>query len=143
MNANIISVEQTFNVSPAVLWIALTDKREMKKWYFDLVEFRPEVGFRFSFTGGPSPERQYVHHCEITEAIPLQKLTYSWAYEGYRGVSYVTFELFPQKSKTLLTLTHSGIDSFPADEPDLAIENFRQGWNSIINESLKNYIASL
>lgn len=143
MNLKIITEEISLNASPAQLWKALTDKEEMKKWYFDLAEFEPEVGFKFTFTGGPSPERQYVHLCEITEATPQQKLTYSWAYEGYSGVSYVIFELFPQKGKTLLALTHKGIDTFPAEEPDLDIANFRAGWNSIIQTSLKNYVEQL
>jgi len=143
MNSNVIQLERIFDAPVGVLWKALTDKTEMKKWYFDLNEFKAEVGFKFSFTGGPSPEKQYVHLCEITEVVAEKKLTYSWAYEGYSGMSYVTFELSPQDSKTLLKLTHTGIETFPSAEPDLAIANFRAGWNSIVNESLKKYVESI
>jgi uncharacterized protein YndB with AHSA1/START domain len=34
------------------VWLALTEKDLIKQWYFDLPEFRPEVGFIFEFTGG-------------------------------------------------------------------------------------------
>ena len=137
-----IILERLFNSPPSKLWKALTDKNEMKSWYFDLAEFKAEVGFKFEFTGGPSPERQYVHLCEVTEVIPQKKLTYSWSYTGYTGKSFVTFELLPQEGKTLLRLTHAGIGSFPTDNADFAIGNFKEGWNHIVNISLKEYLGS-
>ncbi|MCW3092008.1 MAG: hypothetical protein JWP81_3077 [Ferruginibacter sp.] len=138
MENQVIVLQRQFNAPISTVWQAITDKDEMKKWYFDLEEFKAEKGFKFQFTGGP-PEKQYLHLCEVTEVIPGQKLTYSWRYDGYAGISFVTFELFEQAGKTLLKLTHKGIDSFPGENPDLAIKNFEQGWNDIINTSLKGY----
>lgn len=135
-----IIVERVFSTSVDALWRALTDNDEMKKWYFDLPEFKAEVGFTFTFTGGPSPERQYVHLCEVTEVVPGRKLSYSWRYEGYTGNSIVCFEITPVEDKTLLKLTHSGLHTFPSDNPDLAKHNFEAGWNSIVNESLLGYV---
>ena len=112
----------------------------MKKRYFDLAEFRAEKGFRFQFLGGPSPEKQYLHLCEVTDVVPGKKLTYSWRYDGYAGISYVTFELTEQENKTLLRLTHSGLETFPKDTPDFAVNNFQMGWNDIIHQYLKNYL---
>ncbi len=123
------------------VWKAITDRDEMENWYFKLKDFKAEVGFTFQFTGGPSPEKQFVHICEVTEVIPNQKLTYSWKYEGYSGISYVSFELFPQGDKTLLKLTHSGLESFPENVIEFAKHNFIEGWNEIINTSLVNYLA--
>lgn len=135
-----IIVEKQFNAPVSRVWKALTDKNEMKSWYFDLQDFRPEKGFKFSFTGGPSPEKQYVHLCEVTEVIPGKKISYSWEYEGYPGYSVVTFELFEQGEKTLLKLTHDGVGTFPPENEDFARENFVEGWNEIINQSLENYL---
>lgn len=124
------------------VWSAITDKNEMKHWYFDLAEFKPEIGFEFSFTGG-TEERSYLHLCKVTEVIPGRKLTYSWRYDGFDGISYVTWELFEDKGKTRLVLTHRGLDSFPADiNPDLAAHNFVAGWNEILGTSLKNYLEN-
>lgn len=78
-----IVIERIFKVPASKVWNAITRKDEMKKWYFDLPEFRPEPGFQFQFSGGPSPERQYLHLCEIIEAIPENKLSHSWQYDGY------------------------------------------------------------
>ena len=115
----------------------------MKEWYFDLEEFKAEVGFKFTFTGGPTPDRQYVHLCEVTEVIPKQKLVYSWAYEGYSGLSHVAFKLSSQDNKTRFKLKHSRIETFPNEQPDFAIANFKAGWNSIVNESLEAYVQSI
>jgi uncharacterized protein YndB with AHSA1/START domain len=122
------------------VWRAITAKDEMRHWYFDLQEFKPEEGFRFEFPGGPSPDKQYQHLCEVTEVIPFKKVTYSWKYEGYEGNSFVSFELFDKGEKTLLRLTHEGLESFPKDNSDLAAENFAEGWDQIINKNLKKYL---
>lgn len=138
-----IVVERVFVASAEVLWRALTDKNEMKIWYFDLPEFKAEVGYQFTFAGGPSPERQYTHLCEITELVPGKKLSYSWRYDGYPGDSLVSFEIFAQGDKTLLRLTHAGLHTFPSDNPDLAKHNFEAGWDAIVNESLNGYVEKL
>jgi uncharacterized protein YndB with AHSA1/START domain len=132
-------IERTYNASPGEVWQAITDKTKMKQWYFDLPEFKAEVGFEFSFTGGP-PERSYLHICKVTEVLTGKKLTYSWRYDGYDGNSLVTFELFPEGNKTRLKLTHTGLETFPASNPDLAKENFAAGWNEIIGKSLKEFL---
>jgi uncharacterized protein YndB with AHSA1/START domain len=137
-----IILEVLLNAPVRKVWKALTDKNEMKIWYFPLEEFRPEVGFKFHFTGGPSPEKQYLHLCEITEVIPEKKLTHTWRYDGYDGISYLTFELSPQGNKTLLKLTHKDLETLPRDNPDFAVRNFEDGWNSIINDSLVNYFKT-
>ncbi len=140
MDKQLIILERLFNVSPTKVWKALTDKNEMKNWYFNLEEFKAEVGFKFKFTGGHDNAVQYLHLCEITEVIPNKKLSYSWCYDGYTGISFVTFELFEQNNKTLLKLTHQGIETFPIENKDFAIHNFEEGWNEIINNSLSKYL---
>ena len=141
MDKQPIIVEKLFNAESGKIWRAITDKNEMKSWYFDLAEFKPEPGFTFSFTGGPSPEKQYVHLCEVTEVIPVTKLTHSWRYEGYAGNSFVTWELYDKGDQTLLKLTHSGIETFPNDNADFDISNFVAGWNHIINKSLDEHLG--
>jgi uncharacterized protein YndB with AHSA1/START domain len=133
-------IERVFDAPVSVMWKAITDKDEMKQWYFDLKEFRAETGFRFSFMGG-SEDKQYLHLCEVTDVIPNKKLSYTWKYDGYEGESKVIFELFPEGNKTRLKLTHEGLETFPAGQPDFARKNFEEGWTSIVGASLKEYIA--
>lgn len=123
---------------PERVWKALTDKEEMKQWYFDLAAFEPEVGFAFSFSGGPE-DRQYVHLCEVKEVVRGKKLAYSWRYEGYVGDTLVSFYLIPEGDGTRVRVTHEGIETFPSDNADFARGNFEEGWNHIIGKSLPAY----
>ena len=134
-------IEQEFNAPIELVWRAITEKELMKKWYFDIIDFKLEIGGKFHFEGGKEG-RIYVHICEILEIIPFQKLKYSWKYEGYTGISFVTFELLPMGKTTKVKLTHEGIDSFPIDNPDFVKDNFVGGWKLLIHESLKDYLEN-
>lgn len=141
MKAEPFVIEQSFNLPVEKVWKAITNKDDMKNWYFDLAEFKPEVGFQFQFYGG-TEEKQWLHICKITEVIPGKKLTHSWRYDGYEGISFVTFELFENGNQTRLRLTHEGIETFSSKEPEFAKENFVAGWTHIIGTSLKNYMET-
>ena len=77
MNQQPIVVEQTFSAPVSALWQAITDAEQMRKWYFDFPEFKPEVGFQFTFAGG-TETKTYVHLCEITEVIKEKILRHTW-----------------------------------------------------------------
>ena len=132
-------IERTFNAPVEKVWQAITDKDQMKQWYFDLPDFKPEQGLEFSFEGGPE-DKKYLHLCRITEVIENKKIAYTWRYDGYEGNSLVTFELFAEGDKTRLKLTHEGLETFPASNPDLAKENFVAGWTDLIGSLLKKYV---
>ncbi|MFC6998974.1 SRPBCC family protein [Rufibacter roseus] len=135
-----IIIERTIQAPAGEVWAAISDRDKMKEWYFNLREFKPEVGFEFEFEGGPD-DRIYVHLCQVTEAVPGEKLAYSWRYQGYEGISFVTFELFAEgKAHTKIRLTHTGLDTFPKSNPDLAKQNFVAGWNDIIGNLLPNFL---
>ena len=131
-------IERSYNAPVEKVWDAITDKSQMKQWYFDLDDFKPEVGFEFRFDGG-SDDKIYHHICKIVEVVPNKKLKYSWKYEGFEGMSYVTFELFEEGKTTTVKLTHEGLETFPQDNPDFAKESFMQGWTYILGTSLKNF----
>jgi uncharacterized protein YndB with AHSA1/START domain len=133
------TIERTFNTSIENAWSALTDKEQMKAWYFNIPEFKPEVGFEFTFDGG-NEGRKYVHLCEITEVVVNKKLGHTWRYKGYDGVSYVLFELFAEEAGTRVKLTHEGLETLPQSNPDFKKENFSAGWNHIIGTSLKDFL---
>ena len=134
-------IERTFNAPMAKVWSAITNKDEMKQWYFDLADFKPEVGFEFTFNG-QREGRLKVHLCKVTEVVTGSKLTYSWRYQGSEGISHVTFELFDAGGKTRLKLTHAGLETFPITlHRDYARENFQAGWTHIIGTSLPAYLG--
>jgi uncharacterized protein YndB with AHSA1/START domain len=134
-------IERTYKAPVEKVWKAITDKDQMKEWYFNVPEFKPEVGTEFRFYGG-TPEKQWLHLCKVTEVIPMRRLTYSWRYDGYGGNSFVTFELFEEGEATRLRLTHAGLETFPGDVPELRPENFAEGWTSIIGTSLRDFLET-
>lgn len=131
-------IERLLNATVKKVWEAITQKDQMKIWYFDLEKFEPKVGFEFSFMGGP-PEKEYLHLCKITEVIEFRKIAYTWRYDGYEGNSEVSFELFPEGEKTRIKLTHSGLETFPPIA-DLARSNFEAGWTALIGDLLKDFV---
>jgi uncharacterized protein YndB with AHSA1/START domain len=134
-------IERTFSAPINTVWEALTDRDTMKEWYFDLAEFRAEPGFEFSFTGGGNNGETFIHLCRVTVADKPHRLAYTWRYEGFPGESLVTFELFPERGRTRLRLTHAGLDTFRGDlNPGLEASNFAAGWTSILDSSLKPYL---
>ncbi len=131
-------MEKEIEASAEKIWRAITEPEMMKQWYFDLPGFKPEVGYTFTFVGGP-PEKEYLHLCEVTEVLPGKRLQYTWRYDGYAGNSLVTFEIFPTGNTSLVKLTHEGLETFPA-VPDLARENFVMGWTEIIGRQLPSFL---
>jgi uncharacterized protein YndB with AHSA1/START domain len=136
--AEAVVVERTFDAPVATVWQALTDVEQMRQWYFDLKEFKPEVGFEFEFVV-EHEGNSYHHFCRVTEVVPQKRIAYTWRYKGEPGDSLVTIELSTEGEETHLKLTHSGIESFPKT-PAYARENFEAGWTAIIGTELKQFV---
>ena len=136
--AESVIVERTLNAPVTRVWNALTDVDQMREWYFDLKEFKPEVGFQFEFV--VEHEGTIYHHlCRVTEVIAQKKIAYTWRYKGEPGDSLVTIELFAEGDNTRLKLTHTGIETFPKILA-YARKNFEQGWTAIIGTELKQFV---
>jgi uncharacterized protein YndB with AHSA1/START domain len=133
-----IVLERTFNAPVARVWKALTDVDQMRQWYFDLKEFKPQIGFEFEFIV-EHEGNTYHHLCRVTDVVPEKKIAYTWRYKGEPGDSLVTFELSPEGDKTRLKLTHTGIETFPKTAA-YARKNFESGWTAIIGSELKEFV---
>lgn len=135
------TIETFYNTSVENVWKAITNSKEMKQWYFDVPGFRAELGYEFHFTSEPDEERQYCHHCMVTEVKPLHKLAFTWQYNHYDFVTLVVFELFREANGTTrLMLTHEGLAAYPESDPDFSMDSFKEGWTWIINTALKAYV---
>lgn len=140
MNTPVI-VERTYNAPVEKVWKALTDREQMKQWYFDIPAFKPEPGFEFQFYGEGKTGEKFLHLCRITDVIENKLIRHTWQYDGYSGISFVTFELTDENGKTKLKLTHEGLGSFPKTaSDDFAPGNFQEGWNYITGTSLKEFV---
>jgi len=128
-----------YNASIEKVWRALTDKESMKKWYFpQLQKFEPTIGFKFQFEDNNA---EYQKEWIVTNVAEGQMLAHSWAYKGYPGNSEVIFDLFSEENKTRLTVTQTGLDSFP-DDPHFARERFEWGWENLLGQNLKHLLEN-
>ena len=122
------------------VWQALTEKDQLRQWFFDVTDFKPVTGFEFDFPGEGHAGKKYTHLCKILEVSPFKKIKYSWQYSGVKGYSAVLFELFPEGAgRTRLRLFHDGINTFPQDDFDFSSESFGDGWTEIVTKMLPAY----
>ncbi|MDW9378588.1 SRPBCC domain-containing protein [Chryseobacterium sp. JV558] len=135
-----ITVQYTINAPAEKVWQALTDKNEMKSWYFDIQDFELEIGKQFNFYE-PGGENKYHHQGEVLEIIPNRKLKYTWSYPDFSTLkTVVTWELLPEDGQTLVKLTHEEIENFKDLGEGFSRKNFTAGWNTILGQSLKKYL---
>ncbi|HEY3760971.1 MAG TPA: SRPBCC domain-containing protein [Verrucomicrobiae bacterium] len=134
-------IERILDAPTNLVWRALTSPEDMKRWYFDMQQFKPEVGCDFRFVV-VHDGKTHDHRCHITDVVPQKKIAYTWRFEGREGLSLVTFELSGRGRKTRLRLTHAGLESFGAS-PMLARKNFVKGWTRIIGFWLKDFVENL
>jgi len=130
-------LDQVYDALLAKVWYALTEHDQMRAWYFpQLQHFEPIVGFDFQFTDDGSP---YQKEWQVTQVVAERTLAHSWKYKGYPGQSEVIFDLVAEGNKTRLTLTHTGLASFPQD-PHFARHRFENGWKQILGSNLKKHL---
>ena len=135
-----VIVEQTYNASIDKVWNAITDRDQMREWFFDTIDsFKPEVGFETQFNVRAN-DKDYLHLWKVTDVVAGKKITFNWKYPDYPGDSYVTVELSSKNNLTILKLTHEGIESFPRDNPDFSRESCSKGWDFLIRKSLKEFL---
>lgn len=134
-----VILERTYNASPRRVWNAITDPEQMKQWYLPIEDFRAEVGFETEFDHH-ALDKVFPHMWKVTEVVPGERISYEWRYKNFPGNSVVTFQLVPDGDGTRIILTHTGLDSF---RPNLAPENFKEGWEYFIGSQLKNFVEQV
>jgi uncharacterized protein YndB with AHSA1/START domain len=134
------TIERVFAAPVALVWRAITTPEDMSRWYFDMKNFKPEVGCEFQFIV-EHEGNVHDHRCKITEVVPQKKIACTWRFEGHEGNSHVTFELFAEGGKTRLKLTHAGLETF-AKAPSLPRKNFVRGWTWLIGSELKDFVEN-
>jgi uncharacterized protein YndB with AHSA1/START domain len=136
-----IVVEQQLRAPPERVWRAITDPREMCRWFFEsITSFEPRSGFetRFEVRSG---DRVYAHHWTVTVALADHRLVYDWSYDGLPGASFVEWDLIETRDGTKLTLTHTGGETFPQDDPAFSREAGVAGWSYFICQRLPAFLS--
>ena len=98
--------------------------------------FEPVKGNRFTFKTTPAGAWDGVIHCEVLEAMPNERLVFSWKSGHEENVGYgarldtvVTFTLARVENGTRLRLVHSG---FVLPRNETAFKNMGEGWKKVV-----------
>jgi uncharacterized protein YndB with AHSA1/START domain len=135
-----VIVERTYDAPAEKVWKAITEFEQLKQWFMkDLKSFKPELGFQTEFTVYHNG-KEYAHLWRVDDVVPGKRIAVEWKFYGFSGVSLASMELFPEKARTRLRVTHEGIDSHPQDNPDFSRGSFLGGWNKLINEGLNDHL---
>ena len=128
-----IVFEEDFPNRPSTIWRALTAGPLIKRWLgMEPTGFAPIVGTQFTYRTDPAGAWDRTIRCEVLEALPEERLVYSWRSGDAANVGYgapldtrVTFTLTPIAGGTRLRLVHSG---FRLPQNAVAYENMGEGW---------------
>jgi len=129
-----INLSITIKQPASEIWEAITNKEQMKEWYFDIQDFELKIGAEFHFYE-PGEQKIFLHLCEIKEIIPQKKLAHTWTHPNHSsGSSLLTWELNEYENQTLVTLKHEGIESFADAGKEFTVESYEVGWNELLSE---------
>lgn len=133
------------------VWQALTDPSALGRWLLP-ADFRPQIGFRFQFQGGPNDAVTGV----VIEAEPPKRLSYTWqddakdadakdADDGAAGTpSVVTWTLEPKPGGTKVRLEHQPSDAVAAPREDAyVLIEASANWRYAMHHSLPLFLRLL
>lgn len=139
MHENVV-FKQKVKAPVEKVWTALTDKAQMKEWYFDIPDFELGLHNEFNFFE-PGGENKFHHRGEILEIIPQQKLKHTWTYPEFsKEKTIVKWELERGEDGTLIQLTHKGLENLEHLGNNFQKESFTNGWTEIVGKNLKEYV---
>ncbi len=139
-----VILQQKFKAPLKAVWEAITAPKLMREWYFKVHNFELKPGNVFTFYGDDQ-QQTYLHACEVLEVKTLEVFAHTWAHpDQSKGRSILRWELSGiDEEHTLLTLTHSGLDSFSDAGPEFSGENYEFGWKGIVSISLRNFLHDI
>jgi uncharacterized protein YndB with AHSA1/START domain len=132
-----IVVDEVFPHAPETIWKTLTTGELIGRWLrMAPAGFEAVKGKRFTMQTKPAGAWDGVIHCEVLEAMPYERLVYTWqgGHEGNVGYgsrldTVVTWTLSRVEAGTRLRVVHSG---FVLPDNDTAFRNMGEGWKKVV-----------
>jgi uncharacterized protein YndB with AHSA1/START domain len=132
-----IVVDEVLPHAPETIWKTLTTSELIARWIkMTPTGFEAVKGNRFTFQTTAAGAWDGVIRCEVLEAIPDERLVFSWkgGHEGNVGYgarldTVVTFTLSRAANGTRLRLVHSG---FVLPKNETALKNMGGGWKQVV-----------
>ena len=137
-----VTTSKFIKVPATKIWQAITDKNQMKEWYFEIPDFELKIGAVFNFFE-PGGRNEYHHRCIVKEIVPEKKFSHTWTHPNHsKGESMLSWLLNEKDNGTEVTLMHDGLENFADAGPAFAPENYQMGWEGLLN-ALKNFLFGM
>lgn len=145
-----VVVERTIKATPERLYAALTDPKELERWFFTDCSVSPSPaakGGRYRHTWRGTGEKPGTHHRfgRFLELVPGRVVSFEWRGEQGDGVSLeglgdtvVTITLTPEGEGTRVKLVHSG---WAASGPASAMRDKHDGGWNFYADNLDRYLT--
>jgi uncharacterized protein YndB with AHSA1/START domain len=132
-----IVVDEVLPHAPELIWKALTSGDLIIRWLkMPAAGFEAVKGTHFTLKTTPAGPWDGLIRCEVLEAVPNERLVYSWNSGHAENVGYgaalntvVTWTLSRVETGTRVRLVHSG---FVLPRNELAFRNMGQGWKGVV-----------
>jgi uncharacterized protein YndB with AHSA1/START domain len=126
------------NAPPNTVFKALTDEKELTKWFPDQARLESKVGGLVQFKFFEDGKENHRVEGKVLEVIPNKKISYSWKNTSDPDFpnTTVTWTLEEAGGKTKLTLVHAGFD--PKSKWH---ELHSMGWSYFIEDRLVEYCS--
>jgi uncharacterized protein YndB with AHSA1/START domain len=132
-----IVVEANLPHGPDAIWKALTTGELIARWLqMTPTGFEAAKGNHFTYQTTAAGAWDGVIHCQVLEAVPHQRLVYSWKGGHASNVGYgslldtvVTWTLQRIERGTRLRMVHSG---FVLPRNEGAYNNMSGGWKKVV-----------
>lgn len=130
MSDRSIVLSRTLDASPAEVFRALTDARELSRWWTTTAESDARTGGAFSYVFEfDDASRNHTYVGNYHDVTPDERVSYPW--QTSLGETTVDVRLRPSGDGTELTLTHSGWGE--SAESDEAVHLHEQGWSFFLD----------
>ncbi|MEC4004721.1 SRPBCC family protein [Flavobacterium sp. SUN052] len=140
---SVVKVTAVFETSKQKVWSAITNPEIMKIWYFDMSNFKLEIGNEFTFY---EPDGTiFFHKCKVLNFEENKLFQHTWTHpEQSKGSSIVTWTIEEiETGKIQVTLSHEGLDTFVDGGEKFEPKNYEIGWNALVKTSLRNYLYNI
>ena len=115
-----------YQAKPEKVFRALTDAKELTKWFLKDARVQLKKGGKMKFVWSPKDK----HENKILDLVPNKRLRMTWPTMGWGGTpktdTYVTFSLTPKGKYTLLQIEHTGFG--PGEEWVVYYAGTYSGW---------------
>lgn len=138
---DVIELSVDLKASAGWIWNALTDKDELSNWWGEKIVLEPKKGGVFKEPWEDDEGNRQVASGQVLEVKKEQFIRFTWQEKNWpkNAITECSFSIEDAGTKRILTLTHSGWDSFPKEKKAGIMKDFKTGWGYHLKE-LKSYL---